>query len=128
MTTDADPIHLAERAALDALVSAPELVKLVPGLTPDHFGNDLHGVVFAATLEASTRDGEVPDSTTVLDVLRRREDLVRVVGAPYLHSLVSECVTTLNLLYYARLVAEGATRRTVERLATRMVQVAHSPD
>lgn len=122
-----DPVLIAERATLGALVSAPEMVKLVPGLSADHFVSQAHGCIFDAVIEAA-HGAAVPDHLTVLDVLRRREDLVRIGGAPYLHTLVECCVTPVNLPYYARMVAEAATRRRVEQIATRMVQVAHGPD
>src|SRR5699024_11764818 len=72
--------------------------------------------------------GEPVDSVSMLSALQTSGDLGRIGGAPYLHTLLAATPTAANAGYYARIVADRATKRRVHEAATRIAQLAESPD
>ena len=57
--------------------------------------------------------------------LQRRGDLIRLGGAPYLHTLIATVPTAANAAYYAEIVAEKATLRRLVEAGTRIVQLGY---
>ena len=66
---------------------------------------DRSGYVFIAFFTV------VSFAVTVSAELQRRGDLIRLGGAPYLHTLIATVPTAANAAYYAEIVAEKATLR-----------------
>lgn len=121
--------HDAEQALLGALLQAPAIVKRADYLRADHFYRPGHSAVFTAILEALDTPGDhVVDEVAVLTAVRRRGDLDRVGGAPYLHELVMACPTVANVDFYAMQVVEAARRRALFALGQRLQQVAGGSD
>ncbi|WBB78349.1 replicative DNA helicase [Micromonospora sp. WMMD882] len=102
----------------DAIADVVEILK-----TPD-FYRPIHATIFDTILEIYGR-GEPADSITVAAALADSGDLVRIGGAPYLHTLIASVPTAANAAYYARIVAERAVLRRLVEAGTRIVQLGY---
>jgi replicative DNA helicase len=89
------------------------------------FYRPIHATVFDAITALSDRGSPV-DAGTVMGELVRTEDLVRVGGAGYLHTLIEAVPLAVNGPHYARQVAELATRRRIIEAAMKSIQAARS--
>ena len=56
---------------------------------------------------------------------QRRGELLRIGGAPYLHTLIATVPTAANAAYYAEIVAEKAILRRLVEAGTRIVQLGY---
>ena len=54
-----------------------------------------------------------------------RGDLIRLGGAPYLHTLIATVPTAANAAYYAEIVAEKAILRRLVQAGTHIVQLGY---
>ena len=65
---------------------------------------------------------------TVGAELKRRGELERVGGLPYLHSLVASVPTAANASYYASIVREQSQLRALVEAGTRIARSGYSTD
>jgi hypothetical protein len=125
------PVNLraddAEQAVLGGLLLAPSEIAGLGSLTTGDFYNPHHASIFSAVREA-VDSGERVDELVVMEVLRRRGDLLKVGGAPYLHTCSQAIPSVANLGFYARLVQQAATRRKLYDLAVKLRQASTSND
>ena len=98
----------AERAVLGALLSGAGLAD-VRQLVSGSFYRPAHQLIFEAITSLSL-DGKPADPVAVGDELRRRGQLTRMGGAPYLHTCIAAVPTIANAGYYARIISEHAER------------------
>lgn len=94
---------------------------------PADFYRPAHGTIYQVALDLASRQEPV-DAVSIMSALQTRGELVKVGGAPYLHDLVERVPTTTNAGYYARTVVERAVQRRLVDAATRIAQVAASPE
>src|SRR4029077_1968647 len=97
---------------------------VVEVLRPNDFYRPAHQVIYDSVLDLYGR-GEPADAVTVSAELTRNGQLMRVGGAPYLHTLISLVPTAANAGYYAEIVAERATLRRLVTAGTRIVQMGY---
>lgn len=114
----------AEQALLGALLiggpdAALDTEDLVAGRD---FYRPSHELIYDAVL-AIARRGERPDM--ILTAGQLGDELHRVGGAPYLHTLASETPIAANAPHYAAIVAGKALARRLADAGTRVVQLAH---
>jgi len=103
----------AERSVLGGmLLSAKAVDECQEILHGDDFYRPAHESVFAA-IGALVGRGEPADAITVVDELRRRGELTRIGGAPYIHTLISTTPTSSNAAYHARIVRDVAVLRRI---------------
>jgi replicative DNA helicase len=115
----------AEQSVLGGmLLSKDAIADVVEVLRPDDFYRPAHQTVYECILDLYGR-GEPADSVTVANELQRRGDLIRLGGAPYLHTLIATVPTAANAAYYAEIVAEKATLRRLVEAGTRIVQLGY---
>lgn len=115
----------AEQSVLGGmLLSKDAIADVVEVLRPDDFYRPAHQTVYDTILDLYSR-GEPADPVTVSAELQRRGDLVRLGGAPYLHTLISTVPTAANAAYYAEIVAEKAILRRLVEAGTRIVQLGY---
>lgn len=101
----------AEMAALGAAIQSPEaLAAVVDICPPERFYRPAHEKILTAALTLYGR-GEPVDPLAVAAELNRRGELVRLGGAPYLHTLIASVPTAANVAYYAEIVADKAILR-----------------
>src|SRR5687768_15473448 len=115
----------AEQSVLGGmLLSKDAIADVVEVLRPDDFYRPAHQTVYECILDLYGR-GEPADAVTVSAELQRRGDLMRLGGAPYLHTLIATVPTAANAAYYAEIVAEKATLRRLVEAGTRIVQLGY---
>ena len=115
----------AEQSALGGmLLSKDAIASVVELLRIEDFYRPAHQVLFSCILDLYGR-GEPADPVTVSAELERRGELLRVGGAPYLHTLISIVPTAANAGYYAEIVAGKAVLRRLVEAGTRIVQLGY---
>jgi len=103
---------------------ADAIADVVEVLRPEDFYRPAHQTVYDCILDLYGR-GEPADPVTVSAELERRGELVRLGGAPYLHTLIATVPTAANAAYYAEIVAEKAVLRRLVEAGTRIVQLGY---
>jgi replicative DNA helicase len=115
----------AEQSVLGGmLLSKDAIADVVEVLRSTDFYRPAHQVVYDTILNLYGR-GEPADPVTVSAELTRSGQLMRVGGAPYLHTLISSVPTAANAGYYAEIVAERAVLRRLVEAGTRIVQLGY---
>src|SRR4029077_16904914 len=115
----------AEQSVLGGmLLSKDAIADVVEVLRPDDFYRPAHQTVYDCILDLYGR-GEPADAVTVSAELQRRGELIRLGGAPYLHTLIATVPTAANAAYYAEIVAEKAILRRLVEAGTRIVQLGY---
>ena len=108
----------AEESVLGSMMLSKSAVgEALEILRPEDFYREAH-IAICETIRDLFGSGEPVDAITVSEELRRRQLLETVGGAPYLHTLVSSVPTAANAVYYARIVSELATLRSLIDAAT----------
>ena len=73
------------------------------------------------------RGGEgFADAVTVSADLERRGELLRIGGAPYLHTLTANVPIAANASFYAEIVREKAILRRLVDAGTRIAQMGYA--
>lgn len=112
----------AEQATLGAILLNPDaLTDVATIITPDDFYNPLHRVIYDAALDLWNTTGTI-DPVLVAAHLDKNDNLNRIGGAPYLHTLIEAVPTAHHATRYATVVAEHATLR---RIATAGEEIAN---
>ncbi len=106
------------------LLSKDAIADVVEVLQPEDFYRPAHQTVYETILDLYSR-GEPADAVTVSAELQRRGELVRLGGAPYLHTLIATVPTAANAAYYAEIVGEKAILRRLVEAGTRIVQLGY---
>lgn len=115
----------AEQGVLGAMLLAPTMVvDILEELTPEDFYKPAHQLIYAAIIDLFSDNKEI-DAVIVAGRLDRHNDLDRVGGAPYLHTLISSVPTAANARYYAEIVSEKAILRRLVNAGTRVVQLGY---
>ena len=127
--TDLPPHDIAaEQCVLGAMLLSADAVGQVAEImgAADHY-RPAHQIIHEVILDLHQR-GEPADAVAVADQLRRRKQMSKMGGAPYLHTLIAAVPAAANAGYYARIVAEAAERRRWIEHGHRIVQAAASPE
>ena len=115
----------AERAVLGALLIDKEALGEVVGLVqPSDFYLDAHADVYRGMLNIFASGGPI-DTLTLADELERQKTLERVGGIEALAALQAATPTAANIVYYARIVKDAATKRGLIRAAGRVASVGY---
>jgi replicative DNA helicase len=115
----------AEQSVLGGmLLSKDAIADVIEVLRPADFYRPAHQVVYECVLDLYGR-GEPADPVTVSAELERRAQLLRVGGAPYLHTLIATVPTAANAGFYAEIVADKAILRRLVEAGTRIVQLGY---
>src|SRR5215217_5413649 len=101
----------AEKATLGSiLLNREAIVAVAPWLLAEYFYMDRHAQIYEAML-ACYNARIPPDTRTVSEELRRRNQLDAVGGISYLADLVDSVPTSYHVEYYARIVERTALLR-----------------
>lgn len=115
----------AEQSVLGGMMLSPEAIGDVTNyLWPTDFYRPAHQVIYDAILTLYGR-GEPADAITVGSELERHNELQRVGGAPYLHTLIATVPTAANAGFYAEQVAAKATMRRTVEAGTRITHLGY---
>jgi replicative DNA helicase len=115
----------AEQSVLGGmLLSKDAIADVVEALQGPDFYRPAHQVIFDCILDLYGR-GEPADAITVAAELNRTDQLSKMGGAVYLHTLIASTPTAANAGYYAAIVAEQAVLRRLVEAGTRVVQLGY---
>ncbi|SDN24606.1 replicative DNA helicase [Allokutzneria albata] len=115
----------AEQSVLGGmLLSKDAVADVVEVVRPDDFYRPAHQAIYDCILDLYGR-GEPADAITVSAELEKRGELMRVGGAPYLHTLIATVPTAANASYYAEIVSEKAVLRRLIEAGTRIVHLGY---
>lgn len=115
----------AEKGVLGALLLSPHLViDVIELLAPEDFYHIHHQLIYSAIIDLFADNKEI-DPVIVSAQLDRNNDLERVGGPTYLHTLISSVPTAANAKYYAEIVAEKSVLRRLVEAGTKIVQLGY---
>jgi replicative DNA helicase len=118
----------AEQCVLGGMLLSKDAISdVLEVIRPTDHYRPAHQLVHEAILDLYGR-GEPADAITVANELTRRNEIARVGGAPYLHTLIASVPTAANAGYYARIVRERAILRRLVEAGTRIVQFGYAGD
>ncbi len=114
-----------EEAILGALMLESNALPAVQKfLRADHFSHESYRLIYRAILQLS-EDLEPVDMRTVVNQLRRSDDLLAVGGAYYIAELTSKVSSAANIEYHARVVMQFAIKRELINLAMNILHDAY---
>lgn len=118
----------AERVVLGAMMlSTDAIADIVDLIKPGDYYRPVHSDIHNALVALYGR-GEPTEPVAVAAQLLAAGDLQRAGGAPYLIECASQVPTAANGSWYARRVAELATRRRLMEVGSKISQLAASPE
>lgn len=109
------------------MLSKDAIADVIELLRPPDFYRPAHASVYEVIVELFGR-GEPADAVTVGAELKKKGELERIGGLPYLHTLVATVPTAANAAYYANIVREQAQLRSLVEVGTRIVQLGYTTD
>jgi len=108
----------AEQSVLGAVILDNEsLPKVIEILSVDDFYRETHRRLYGAILSLFEKNEPI-DIITLIDYLRRTNELESIGGLSYLSSLASDVLTSANIKYHAKIVREKALLRSLIQTAT----------
>jgi replicative DNA helicase len=115
----------AEQTLLGAMMLSVDAIgEVTETMGVGDFYRPAHATIFETILDLY--GGGAPTDVIALSAeLARRGDLIRVGGAPYLHTLMSSVPTASNAGYYAELVADRAQERRLVSAGMRITQIGY---
>ena len=118
----------AEMSVLGGMMlSKDAIADVIEILRAADFYRPAHASVYDVVVELFGR-GDPADAVTVGAELKRKGELERIGGLPYLHTLVATVPTAANAAYYAGIVREQAQLRSLVEVGTRIVQLGYTTD
>ena len=111
----------AEQSVLGGILIENEAIhRVMEILTSGDFYREAHRKIFDALLSLSERD-EPADLITLINELRKSDQLDAIGGASYVTSLIDSVVTAANIEYYARIIKEKSVLRKLIETSTQIV-------
>lgn len=116
----------AERAALGGmLISKDAIGEISSVIDPEDFYQPNHQTIYQTIVDMFSANEPV-DSVTVATRLDEHQELDKVGGVGFLHSLASQVPTAANALYYAQIVHQRALLRRVIATGTKITQLGYN--
>src|SRR5918999_3686188 len=116
----------AEQCVLGAMMMSKDAIAdVVEVLRGADFYRPAHEQIYNAITDLYGR-GEPADAVTVADELGKRGELLRLGGAPYLHTLLASVPIAANAGWYAEIVREKAILRRLVDASVRIGQLSYA--
>src|SRR6478609_11807636 len=116
----------AEQSVIGSmLLSKDAIADVTDSVRGTDFYRPAHETIFDAMIDLYGR-GEPVDPITTTAELQRRGELVKIGGAPYLHTLSASVPIAANAGYYAEIVREKAILRRLVDAGTRIAQMGYA--
>lgn len=104
------------------LIDNEAMIKVIDILSPEDFYKKEHKQIFSACLALFEK--RVPiDLVTLNDQLERTNQVAEVGGSSYISSLVNAVATSSNVEYYASIVHEKATLRSLIAVGSKITEL-----
>lgn len=117
----------AEASVLGAILIDKEAVNTASGiLRPEHFYNEVNGLIFTAMLKIYEERRPI-DILTIKNELKRQNSEGLVKGS-YLTELVNTVPTAANVEDYAQIVKENAVKRQLIHAASEVAELGFQED
>jgi len=114
----------AEQAVIGALlVNSVAISRVIDMLKPEHFYRQAHKHIYSSIVSLYNKSEPI-DIVTVSEYLRDNDKLELVGGRAAINDLALSVITTANIEYYARIVADKATLRELIKAGTEIVSIA----
>src|SRR5215204_1596891 len=118
----------AEQGLLGAiLINNAAYGRVTEFLLAEHFGNAVHGRIYAAIGKLIER-GQIADPVTLKNLFDQDGALADIGGAQYLTQLVNSAVTIINAEHYARTIHDLYLRRELITVGQDIVTEAFQHD
>src|SRR5881392_272633 len=118
----------AEQALLGAiLINNAAHGRVAEFLLPEHFGNAVHGRIYAAISRLIER-GQIANPVTLKNLFDQDGALLEIGGAQYLAKLAESAVTIINAEHYGRTIHDLHLRRELITVGQDVVTDAFSHD
>ncbi|HZT88082.1 MAG TPA: replicative DNA helicase [Stellaceae bacterium] len=118
----------AEQALLGAiLINNGAYSRVSEFLLPEHFGNAVHGRIYAAIAKLIER-GQIANPVTLKSLFDQDGALAEIGGAQYLARLAASAVTIINAEDYGRAIHELHLRRQLIGIGEDVVNDAYRQD
>lgn len=118
----------AERGVLGAILLDPHLCDDVATIIrPGDFYLDKHRRIYKSLLDMNAESKGV-DLTLLVEQLRSTNELEEVGGEAYLAELMQSVQVTAHAIYYAKIVAQNATRRALIETCENILNDAYAPE
>jgi replicative DNA helicase len=115
----------AERGVLGSIILLPVVcdeVSLI--LRPDDFYDDANRIIFAH-MRAMHDENQRIDTVLLIERLKKSGDFEKVGGAAYLAEILQSVPTAANASYYAQIVRDKATLRSLIHASTEILRDAY---
>jgi replicative DNA helicase len=114
----------AEQACLGALLLDPDsLGTVLRYLRPEDFYQNSHAAILGAII-ALNEKGQKADLITLTEEMRLAGNLERAGGPGYIANLTSMTPSSANVEYYARIIQEMSTRRSLIKMSAMIASLA----
>ena len=118
----------AEQALLGAiLINNTAFSRVAEFLSSEHFGNAVHGRIYAATAKLIER-GQIANPITLKNLFDQDGALAEIGGAQYLARLAEAAVTIINAEHYGRTIHDLHLRRELITIGQDVVTDAFRHD
>ena len=115
----------AEQAVLGAMLIEKEAIsKVAEFVKGADFYRESHRLIFDAMLELFNKN-EAVDLVTVIELLRKKDELEKVGGIAYVTSLANSVPTAANVTYHGKIVEEKALLRQLINSATEIAGMGY---
>ena len=109
------------------LMSKDAVGEVSQNISENDFYLPKHQTIYRAIIDLFA-SSEPADTVTVANALMRDDQLEKVGGADYLHSLVASVPTAANAAYYAEIVRQRSILRNVISAGTKIAQMGYSAE
>ena len=112
----------AEKAVLGSMLLSKEAVpRAMTSLTAESFFDSNHKIIFKNIIQLfEDKNNKAIDSVTLIDILKKNNELDTVGGAYYITGLSNDAPSFENIEYYANIVKEKYVLRTIISVAKGM--------
>lgn len=118
----------AERAVIGSiLIDSDSASKVMDFLREDHFYDPRNALIFGVIAKLFA-EGKAIDVLTLTDELKKIKKLKQSGGPTYISEIVSEVPTSANIVDYAMIVKEKATRRNLITFSGKLAEDARMED
>jgi replicative DNA helicase len=115
----------AEQACIGALLLDPDsLGTVLRYLRPEDFYQNSHAAIFEAII-ALNEKGQKADLITLTEEMKQTGSLERAGGPGYIANLTSMTPSSANVEYYARIIQEMSTRRSLIKMSAMISSLAY---
>jgi len=118
----------AEKAVLGCmLINKESIHKTIHSLSINAFYDESHKIIFKSICDMF-ESGKIVDSVTLIDHLKKNKDLKKVGDSYYITGLIEDAPSSENVDYYAEIVKQKYTLRTIINTAIDMSTEAYNEE